>query len=121
MAFRPYVITEQDKIELELYKGLNELTEEYYRWCSLVLRKSKWNAKDLQQFNGQIDNGLGKLLYELFEIRAHHPLFLKYYPEQATAGIPPSLEELKLAIEAFDRGEISKDGLQVRKVGKFTY
>lgn len=106
-----YIITDEDKEELEQYRGINILTDEFYSILMKLLRKNKWNSEDLRMLNGMIDDGLGYLLYQLFEEKSHHPLFVRYYGNDNRLHPPRNLEDLMKIAKALQEGSISKDDL----------
>lgn len=113
MATRKYyIITETDKEELNRYLGTNTLTDESYSYLQILLMKSKWKVTDLRNLNQMIDDNLGYFLYQLFEIKAKHPLFVKYYSNDERLHPPRgNLEDLRQIAESLRQGLITRDDL----------
>src|SRR5688500_2494142 len=127
MATRKYyIITETDKEELNRYSGTNTLTNEAFSYLQILLMKNKWKTTDLRSLNQMIDDDLCYFLYQLFEMKAKHPLFVKYYSNDERLHPPRgNLEDLRKIAESLKQGLITLDdlpsmGVRVRSYDELT-
>jgi hypothetical protein len=116
-----YIITEQDIQELEQYKGCNDVDREFYNICQRLINKMKWSISDLRIINQFLDDNLGHLLYQLLEVRARQPLFMKYYGADRRIQPQRSLNDLLAIRELILSGDLTpedydKYGLRVRSM-----
>lgn len=92
-----YVITEQDKLDLQSYVGLNQVGDPFYDWCQALLDKKKWSMNDMKMINQCVRDGLGALLWQLFEVKAHHRLLKRKYPHLAHERVP-TMQDLMMQL-----------------------
>jgi hypothetical protein len=112
MTTQKYYITDDDKKELNKYAGTNTLDDEFYNILAKLLKKNKWSVFDLRILNQMIDDGLGYLLYQLFEEKAQHSLFMKYYQNDDRLHPPRgNLQDLIKIAEDLKQGLITIDDL----------
>jgi hypothetical protein len=92
--------------------GANTLSDEFYNCLGKLLMKNKWTVTDIRHLNKMIDDGLGYLLYLLFEVKVKHPLFLKYYSNDSRLHPPKgNLEDLVRISKDLNQGLITVDDL----------
>jgi hypothetical protein len=116
-----YIITSNDQEEFKATMGANNIEDPavFFGKIQNLIRKPKWNTKDLQMLNRMVRDRMGYALHNLF-VKANQPLFDHYYPD-ICPRVPMTNERLVEISRQLQSGQITIDQLNVRRVDPADY